>query len=107
MIKFEYEKRMATRIKVKLSDDIAEYAKSFLAIYNNVKNNRDLLKMYNDYGNYVYVVCETDVKDLAIKFLEQFGTIAFVENVEVIQPTCYDYEYNDDYDTEFLMVEEI
>ena len=107
MIKFEYEKRKAIRIKVELSGNIDEYAKSFLSIYNNVKNDKDLLKIYNNYDNGVYVVCEKDVQDAAVRFLEQFGEIMKIEEVEVVQPLCLDYKYNDKLDTEFLAVEEI
>ena len=106
-VEFEYEQRYATRIKVELSGDIDEYARSFLAIYNNVKNDSDLLKVYNNYGNGVYVVCETEVKDAVIQFLEQFGQVVSVEAIEIIQPQCYDYEYRDDMDTEFLDVDTI
>jgi hypothetical protein len=106
-MKMDYEKKMATRIKVCLHGDVNEYAQSFLAIYNNVKSDHDLLKMYNDYHDGVYVVCETDVKDAAIKFLEQFGVIERVEIVEVVVPMAYDYDYSDEYDTEFLAVDEI
>jgi hypothetical protein len=107
ILPMKYEKREALRIKVELLGDIDEYAKSFLAIYNNVKNDHDLLKMYNDYGNNVYVVCEKNVENAAIEFLEQFGNIVSTENVEVVQPIGYDYEYRDDIDTEFLEVEEL
>lgn len=106
-MKFEYEKRKASRIKVAINGDINKYSKSFLSIYNNVKNDKDLLKMYNDYGDNIYVVCEKDVEKAAVQFLEQFGNVVSVEEVEVVQPICYDYKYNDDYDTEFLDIDEI
>ena len=105
-MRINYEKRDAVRIKVEMRGDIGEYAKNFLTIYNNVKNDKDLLKMYNDYGNGVYVVCETTVKDAAVEFLKQFGEIVRVENVEVVQAFCLDYDYLDDKDTEFLALEE-
>lgn len=107
MFKIPYEKREAVRIKVEINGDVGEYAKSFLAIYNNVKTSQELLKMYNDYGNYVYVICEKDAKEAAAKFLRQFGEIVCAEIVEVVQPIGYDCEYRDDMDTEFLAVEEI
>jgi hypothetical protein len=101
------EKREAIRIKVEIDGDIVNYSKSFLAIYNNVKNDNSLLKMYNDYHNGVYVICETDVKENAVKFLEQFGEIVTIERVEVVAPIAYDYEYRNDLDTEFLEVDEL
>lgn len=106
-MKLSCQKRKALRFKVEIVGNIDEYARSFLAIYNNVKNDQDLLKMYNDYDNNVYVVCETHVRDAATDFLDQFGNIVTVEDVEIVQPIGYDYEYSDELDTEFLPVEEI
>jgi hypothetical protein len=107
MMRIQCEKRDALRLKVELSRNIDEYARSFLAIYNNVKNDRDLLKMYNDYANNVYVVCEKNVRNAAIEFLEQFGSVVSTEIVEVVQPIGCDYEYREDIDTEFLEVDEL
>lgn len=96
------EKKEALRLKVELSDNVQEYAMSFLAIYNNVKNDQALLKVYNDYSRNVYVVCEKNVRDAAVMFLEQFGQILKIETVETIQPLGFDYECRTDMDTEFL-----
>lgn len=104
--KFELEKIKAIRIKVEIDGDVQRYAKSFLAIYNNVKNDHDLLKCYNDYGNGVYVVCTKEVKGAAIEFLEQFGKIVRVEDVECVRPLLTWYELREDMDTEFLEIEE-
>jgi hypothetical protein len=102
----EYEKRPATRIKVKLSNDTDQYAISFLAIYNNVKSHSELLKLYNDYAENVFVVCESEVCDDTVEFLQQFGEIICVESVEVVEPLFTNYDYNKDIDTEFLNFEE-
>ena len=107
MFEMRCDIREALRFKLEMSSNINEYAVSFLAIYNNVKSSRELLKMYNDYGDCVYVVCEKESKDAAESFLSQFGKIVSIETVEVVQPMGYDYEYRDDFDTEFLAVEEI
>lgn len=104
-MKIEHEIIKATRIKVAMEGDITEYAKNFLAIYNNVKSDRDLLKVYNDYDNGVYLVCEKSVTDAAVKFLEQFGTIERIEDVEVVKSWC-DYDFKEDIDVEFLEIEE-
>lgn len=106
-MKLPYEKRRALRFKVEIAGNIDDYARSFLAIYNNVKNDKDLLKMYNDYGDNVYVICECHVREAATEFLDQFGNILSVEEIEVVQPIGYDYEYDDNVDTEFLEVEEL
>lgn len=99
-------KRLAIRLKVAIEGDIETYAKAFLAIYNNYKNDKDLLKVYNDYDNGVYLVCESHVQDEAIRFLGQFGTITRIDTVEVVQPELVEYTYRDDIDTEFLLTEE-
>ena len=45
-MKFSYEKSMATRIKLSMNyGDVQQYALNFLSIYNNVKNDPDLLKI--------------------------------------------------------------
>jgi hypothetical protein len=101
-----YETGMAMRIKVLLSDDIQKYATDFLAIYNNAKSDPDLYKVYNDYANGVYLVCNPDVKDAAVKFLEQFGEVVNVEFVKLVKPYVECFEYPDDIDVEFLAFEE-
>lgn len=105
-MKFDYEREKAVRIKVILTGNIEKYATSFLAIYNNAKNDKQLLKVYNDYDDGVYVVCETSVRDAAVKFLEQFGEIVRIETVEVVRTHASGYEYSDDFDLEFLAIEE-
>ena len=105
-MKFSYEIRWATRIKLSMNGgDVQQYALNFLAIYNNVKNDKDLLKVYNDYDNGVYLICEEEITDAAVEFLKQFGTVTKVERIEVVCPIC-DYDLPDDHDIEFLEVEE-
>lgn len=105
-MRFTAESKMAIRIKVNIVGDIDDYAKSFLIIYNNVKNDSSLLKVYNDYENGVYVVCETEAVDAATEFLKQFGDIVKTETVKVIIPIVNDIHYPNNYDLEFLDVEE-
>jgi hypothetical protein len=97
-----YEEEVAVRIKVVLPDDLNKYAAAFLAIYNNVKSDPDLYKVYNDYGNGVYLVCKTDVQDAAVQFLEQFGEVKNVETVKLIKTYVECYDLPDDMDIEFL-----
>ena len=105
-MKITCESRKATRIKINVHGDVQDYAMSFLAIYNNVKASHDLLKMYNNYDNDIYVICETDVEDATKQFLEQFGTIESCEQVLVFAPYCDQLNYPDDIDIEFLDIEE-
>ena len=105
-VTIELETVEAVRIKVNIDGDINEYAKSFLAIYNNYKTDKDLLKVYNGYENDVYLVCTKDVEDAAKGFLAQFGEVVSCVNVEAVRPVIWDYDYKDDIDTEFLEPEE-
>lgn len=102
----ELEKTEAVRIKVAMYGGVPEYAKNFLAIYNNYKTNSELLKVYNDYDNGVFLVCTKSVQDAAVEFLQQFGTIVSITNIEAVRPVIYDYDYKDDVDVEFLEPEE-
>jgi hypothetical protein len=101
-----YETEKAVRIKVILDGDVTQYAKSFLAIYNNVKSDPDLHKVYNDYDNGVYLVCKPDVEAAAVKFLAQFGAVVSCTDVRLVKPYIECFEYPDDIDVEFLEFKE-
>ncbi|MBQ8806043.1 MAG: hypothetical protein IJZ68_06120 [Bacteroidaceae bacterium] len=103
---FNTEAQLATRIKVRITGDINDYAAAFLAIYNNIKSNTELLKMYNDYADGVYVVCTKDATEEAERFLSQFGEIIKTEDVMVFNPEVSSFEYPEDMDFEFLTPEE-
>jgi hypothetical protein len=68
--------------------------------------SKSLLKVYNDYDNGVFLVCTKSSKQAAIDFLEQFGKIVSVTDIEAVRPVIYDYDYKDDVDVEFLEPEE-
>lgn len=102
----ELETTKAVRIKVLLDGDIDKYAKSFLAIYNNYKSDKDLLKVYNGYNNDVYLVCTKDVASAAKEFLEQFGEVVSMSEIDAVRPVIWDYPYDNDIDVEFLEPEE-
>lgn len=105
-VTIELETIEAVRIKVRIAGDINEYAKNFLAIYNNYKVDKDLLKVYNGYDDDVYLVCTKDVEQAAKDFLAQFGEVVSTTPVEAVRPVIYDYDYKDDVDVEFLEPEE-
>lgn len=92
----------AIRIKVTLDGDIQQYAKSFLAIYNNVKSDPDLYKVYNDYHNSLYLVCKPEIEAAAVKFLAQFGEVVSCVDVQLVQQQIAGFEYPEDIDVEFL-----
>ena len=93
------KKDKAYRVEVKLPSPIDEYAKNFLAIYNNVREDNRLLKVYNNAGNSVFVVVRADIKDDAVAWLEIFGEIIEVTEVKTITPlvpiTCTDSDFDE------------
>lgn len=97
MLKVKKDK--AYRVEVKLPAPVNEYAKNFLAIYNNVREDNRLLKMYNNRGNSVFVVVREDIKDDAVDWLEIFGEIVEVTEVKTITPlvpiTCTDSDFDE------------
>lgn len=86
-------------ITVNVEGNIEEYAKNFLHIFNNVRENRELLKVKNYYGNNdVTVYCELDSKDALIKYLKMFGEIKGCEKVLMYQLEEPDYDFDKYYD---------
>lgn len=77
---------------------ISEYAKNFLAIFNNVREYPNaMVKVENYYDNRITVWCYNDYKANTIEFLEQFGKITYVEKVLIIEADYeFDYEKYDD-----------
>ena len=92
-------------VTVEVEGNVKEYAESFLHIFNNVREAKELLKVKNYYGcNDVTVYCELDAKDCLTKYLKAFGKIKSCEKVlvcEVSEP-----EYNiDEYDDAVIVSE--
>ena len=82
-------------VTVTLKGGIEEYAKSFLHIFNNVRESRELYKVENNYNNDVTVYCKPESKEALIEYLENFGEIKRTEMVLMYQLTEdleYDYE---------------
>lgn len=72
-------------ITVEVEGGIDEYAKSFLHIFNNVRESKELLKVENHYSNDITVYCEEETKESLIKYLKNFGEIKSVEKVLMYQ----------------------
>ena len=71
-------------VTVEVEGDVKEYAKSFLHIFNNVRESKELLKVKNYYGsNDVTVYCELEAKEGLVKYLKAFGKIKDCEKVMV------------------------
>lgn len=83
-------------VTVDIEGDIKEYAESFLHIFNNVRESKELFKVKNYYGsNEVTVYCELDSKDALIKYLKSFGEIKECEKVLMYQMAEPDYDLDE------------
>ena len=86
-------------VTVEIEGDVKEYAESFLHIFNNVREAKELLKVKNYYGsNDVTVYCELEAKDGLIKYLKAFGKIKECEKVIVYQVEEPEYDIDEYYD---------
>lgn len=85
-------------VTVEVEGSLKEYAENFLHIFNNVRENKELLKVKNYYdSNDVTVYCELETKEHLIKYLKMFGKIKSCEKVLMYQMEEPDYDF-DKYD---------
>lgn len=86
-------------VTVEVEGNLKEYAENFLHIFNNVRENEELLKVKNYYGsNDVTVYCKAEAKDNLIKYLKTFGEIKGCEKVLMYQMEEPDYDIDKYYD---------
>ena len=86
-------------VTVEIEGDVKEYAESFLHIFNNVREAKELLKVKNYYGsNDVTVYCELEARDGLVKYLKAFGKIKECEKVIVYQVEEPEYDIDEYYD---------
>ena len=86
-------------VTVEIDGNIKEYAESFLHIFNNVRESKELFKVRNYYNsNEVTVYCETDSKDALTRYLKAFGVIKGCEKVLLYQLTEPEYDIDKYYD---------
>ena len=86
-------------VTVEVEGNVKEYAESFLHIFNNVRESKELLKVKNYYdSNDVTVYCELEVKDNLVKYLKAFGKIKECEKVVVYQVEEPEYDIDEYYD---------
>ena len=70
-IKVEANEFEGYAVTVSIEGDVKEYAESFLHIFNNVREAKELLKIRNYYdSNDVTVYCELEAKDSLMKYLK-------------------------------------
>lgn len=83
-------------VTVEVEGDVKEYAESFLHIFNNVREAKELLKVKNYYGsNDVTVYCELEAKEGLVKYLKAFGKIKDCERVIVYQVEEPEYDIDE------------
>lgn len=81
------------------TDNLNDYAKNFLHIFNNARENKELLKVENHFGsNDVTAYCEEKYKERVTKYLKQFGKIKYCEKVLMYQLEEPDYDLDKYYD---------
>ena len=98
-VKTELYETEGYAVTVEIEGSLKEYAENFLHIFNNVRENEELLKVKNYYGsNDVTVYCELDAKDRLIKYLKAFGKIKECEKVIVYQMEEPEYDIDKYYD---------
>lgn len=82
MIKYNHKKEKATKISVYLNGDLQKYALSFLHIWNNAREYPNMFyKVENNSGNSVFVTCNPKYVEEMKEYLEQFGEIDFIEEI--------------------------
>ena len=90
-------------VTVEIEGNVNEYAGSFLHIFNNVRESKELLKVKNYYNsNDVTVYCELDSKEALIKYLKIFGKIKSCEKVLMYQMEEPEYDF-DKYDDAIIV----
>lgn len=83
MVKYFHEKQKAIQITVRLDGNVQEYAMSFLHIWNNAREFPNMFyKVENISGNNnVFVTCRPKDADSIKEYLEQFGEIRHMEEI--------------------------
>lgn len=78
-------------------DEERNYAEDFLRIFNNVRVDRDLLKITNDDHRGITVTCIPAIQARFTRWLEQFGEIVDIDKVllveiEEVDFDCFEYD---------------
>ena len=90
MLQFRYEKEDGIRITLALPENVDEYAKNLLVLFNTMRENKeDFLKLENDSGNYVFVTVAKESIEQAKKFLGWYGEIIEEETVNIFHLVPY------------------
>lgn len=105
-VKLDVNKFDGLAITVEIEGGVDKYAKSFLNIFNNVRENKELFKVTNYYdSNDVTVYCEheEETKKALVKYLKNFGEIKSIEKVLMYQLEDIDEIASDEYEDEVVI----
>lgn len=103
--KIDVEERNAVKFKANADliverEGVEGYAMMWLNLTNNQKaNKKDILKIYNDYDNGVYVICDAEEENVkAVEdYLQRLGLVIEYKNeILVVQPEEI-FNENDNY----------
>lgn len=99
-VKLLTNKFEAYAVTVDVKGNLEEYAKSFLHIFNNVREFNKLIKVENHRSNNdVTVYCELDALENLMDYLKNFGEIKGYEKVlayQLVDTDDYDFDkYSD------------
>ena len=82
-------------IGVEVKGTVQEYALALLHIFNNVREDDDLVRVTNEPdSNVIFVVCYDQVLGAVRKYLEQFGEIKDISRALIVrfgEDIEYDY----------------
>lgn len=106
------EKENGFTICVDVHGCIAEYARAFLAIWNNAREYPDTIAhVDNCHDNRIYVTVYERAKERAIEWLSDFGDIKHIDACEIFKIYAeYPYSrkfFNDEKDGDPVFVVEI
>ena len=102
-VKLDVNKFDGVAVTVEIKGGVDEYAKSFLHIFNNVRENEKLFNVENDKYNNVTVYCEEETKEALVKYLKNFGEIKSIEKVLMYQIEDMDEMPSDEYEDEKIV----
>lgn len=106
--KLEAETQSALKIKADASAVVAKegmqgYAVAWLHLTNNQKaHKKEILKIYNDYDNGIYVICDDNEDNVrAVEdYLKNLGLV--IESREKVVAVLPTEVFDDDLDTELI-----
>lgn len=89
----EVEKIRGKAVTLLAAGGLEEYTKTFLAVFNTMRDNSELYHINNySWNDEITVYCSIDMENKIVNYLSQFGTVVSVEDVDLYLP--YEDETN-------------